>query len=62
MLFGWTVAGDTFQCKLDAVLSNLDLQPGISDDVIILGEQADDRDHNHILQEFVQARRKQLSN
>ena len=41
---------DVFLCKLDAVLSNLDVCVGIADDMIIWSKQPDGSYHENILQ------------
>ena len=48
--FGLIAAGDAFECKTDAVLSNLGFCTCIADDMIIWGEQPGGSDHDKKVQ------------
>ena len=56
--FRLIAAGDAFQCKIDAVFSNLDFCTCIADDMVIWGEQPDGGDHDKHLTESLQVTRK----
>ena len=57
MPFGLTVAGYTFQCKLDAIFNSLDFYTGIADDMMIWGEDADGSDFDKHLTKFLSVTR-----
>ena len=58
MPFVLAVIGDAFQCKLDAIFSNIDFCNGIADDMITGEEQPDGSVHEKCLTEFLQVTRK----
>ena len=46
MPFGATVSGDVFQRKLDSIFLNLENVMIITDDIMVIGYQEDEQDHD----------------
>ena len=49
MPFGSTVARDAFQCKLDECFEHIPNLIVIADDIMIVGEKPDHKDHDQVL-------------
>ena len=58
MPFGATVAGDTFQCKLNQCFGMIKQVIVIADDIMIVGKQQNHRDHDVVLTTLLQTARK----
>ena len=58
MLFGISVAGDVFQCKLDWCFLNIDEVIVIADDIMIVGKKQNHRDHDIALTTKLETPRK----
>ena len=58
MLFGTTVAGDVFQCKLDQCFGHIKNVIVIADDIMVLGKQHNNRDHDQALTNLIATARK----
>ena len=58
MLFGITVAGDVFQCKLDQCFGSIKQVIVIADDIMIVGKQQKHRDHDVALITLLETARK----
>ena len=58
MPFGITVAGDTFQRKLDQYFGKIDNVIIITDDIMVVGNQQNDRDHDIALTNLLETARR----
>ena len=58
MLFGATVVGDVFQCKLDECFGKIKQVIIIADDTMILGYKSDHSDHDHAFTTLLQIEKK----
>ena len=58
MPFGVTVAGDVFQCKLDACFGKIEQVIIIADDIMIVGYIPDHSDHDHAFTTLLQTAKK----
>ena len=58
MPFGITVAGDVFQRKLDQCFGQIDQVIVIADDIMVVGNQANHRDHDVALTNLLETARK----
>ena len=58
MPFGATVAGDVFQCKLDECFGHIPNVIVIADDIMVVGKQANHRDHDQALTTLLETARK----
>ena len=57
MLFGATVAGNVFQCKLDECFGHIPNAIVITDDIMIVGKKPDHRDHDQALTSLLETAR-----
>ena len=55
--FGLSASGDLFQCKLDAIFNDIELETGIADDMVIFGYEEDGRDHDTAFEKVMQRAR-----
>ena len=58
MPFGATIAGDVFQCKLDQCSGHITNVIVIADDIMVVGNQHNHRDHDHALTTLLETARK----
>ena len=58
MPFGTTVAGNVFQHKLDSIFLNLDNVMIIADDIMVIGYQEDERDHDKAFTQLLETAKK----
>ena len=58
MPFGITVTGDVFQRKLDQCFGQIDQVIVIADDIMVVGNQANHRDHDIALTNLLEMARK----
>ena len=58
MLFGATVVGDVFQCKLDQCFGHLKNVIVIADDIMIVGKKPSQSDHDQALTTLLETARK----
>ena len=58
MPFGATVAGDVFQCKVDECFGHIPNVIVIADDIIVVGKQANHKDHDQVLTTLLETARK----
>ena len=58
MPFGATVAGNIFQCKLDSIFLNLDNVMIIADDIMVIGYQEDEWDHDKAFTQLLETAKK----
>ena len=49
MVFGATVAGDVFQCKLCEYFGHIPNVNVIADDIMVVGKQSNHKDHDQAL-------------
>ena len=55
MPFGATVASDVFQRKLDSIFLHLENVMIIADDIMVIGYQEDERDHDNAFTKLIEA-------
>ena len=60
MPFGATIAGNVFQCKLDSIFLNLDNVMIIADDIMVIGYQEDERDHDKAFTQLLETAKKNI--
>ena len=58
MPFTATVAGDVFQLKLDSIFLNLENVMIIADDIMVIGYQEDEQDHDKALTQLLETTKK----
>ena len=58
MPFRATVAGNIFQCKLDSIFLNLDNVMIIADDIMVIGYQEDEWDHDKAFAQLLETAKK----
>ena len=58
MPFRATVAGNVLQCKLDSIFLNLDNVMIITDDIMVIGYQEDERDHDKAFTQLLETAKK----
>ena len=58
MPFGVTVVGDIFQWKLDSIFLNLENVMIITDDIMVIGYQEDERDHDKAFTQLLETAKK----
>ena len=58
MSIGATVAGDVFQRKLDTIFLNSDQVLIIADDMMVIGYQQDESDHDIAFTKFLETAKK----
>ena len=58
MPFGATIAGDVFQCKLDSIFLHLENVMIIADDIMVIGYQEDEWDHDKALTQLLETAKK----
>ena len=58
MLFGATVAGDVFQRKLDSIFLHLENVMIIADDIMVIGYQEDEQDHDIAFMKLLETMKK----
>ena len=58
MPFGVTVAGDVFQGKLDSIFLNLENVMIIADDIMVIGYQEDEQDHDKAFTQLLETAKK----
>ena len=58
MPFGATVAGKVFQCKLDSIFLHLENVMIITDDIMVIGYQEDEQDHDKALTQLLETAKK----
>ena len=54
MLFGATVAGDVFQCRLDQCFQKIKQVKVIADDIMIVGKKPNHSDHDQALKTLLE--------
>ena len=57
MPFGTKVAGDVFQCKLDECFGHIPNVIVLADDIMIVGEKPDHKDHDQALTTLLETAR-----
>ena len=57
MPFGPTVAGDVIQCKLDECFGHIPNMIVIADDIIVVGKQPNNKDHDQVLTTLLETAR-----
>ena len=58
MPFGATVAGDVFQWKLDSIFLNIENVMITADDIMVIGYQEDEWDHNKAFTQLLETVKK----
>ena len=58
MPFGATVAGEIFQRKVDSIFLHLENVMIIADDIMVIGYQADEQDHDHAFTKLIETMKK----
>ena len=58
MPFGATAAVDIFQCKLDSIFLHLENVMIIADDIMVIGYQEDEQDHDKALTQLLETAKK----
>ena len=58
MPFGATVAGNVFQWKLDSIFLNLENVMIITDDIMVIGYQEDESDHDKAFTQLLETAKK----
>ena len=58
MSFGATVAGDIFQRKLDSIFLHLENVLIIADDIMVIGYQEDEQDHDIVFMKLLETAKK----
>ena len=58
MPFGATVTGNIFQWKLDSIFLNLENVMIITDDIMVIGYQEDEQDHDKAFTQLLETAKK----